>query len=162
MTGTLDRVAVLAEARWSGPDAPAIAGFVVSNFNPMVAEVARRCFAQRPPRPRTGVVLASVRGDTATAAAIAAAVAAGRRVPPLLFFQSNPNAVLGHIAARWGLIGPLVCASPTGEPLADALACAELLADEADEVLVITADLARTPDDTDQAHALLVTPVEAA
>ena len=32
-------------------------------------------------------------GDTATALAIGAAAAEGRRVPPLLFFQSNPNAV---------------------------------------------------------------------
>lgn len=167
MTTTATGLAVLAEVHWpehADDTAPPIAGFVVSAFNPMVAEVARRCLGLAPPTPRTGIVLASTRGDTATARATTEAVTAGRRVPPLLFFQSNPNAVLGHIAALHGLIGPLVCTSPTGDPLTDALACADLLAADADldAVLVIVADLAADPGETDHAHALLVTAMGAA
>jgi 3-oxoacyl-(acyl-carrier-protein) synthase len=148
---------VLARAEW--PDVPEdaltpIPGFVVSSFSPLVAEVAERCLRSRygaPPAEaelaaRTGIVLASVRGDVTTADAIGAAVREGRRVQPLLFFQSNPNAVLGHVAARWGLAGPVVCTSPTGEALPDALAVAALLIEGGDaaEVLVIAADLAES------------------
>jgi hypothetical protein len=177
---------VLARAVWpatEGDALPPIAGFIVSAFNPLVAEVAERClrahYGAPPADPEraetTAVVLASVRGDTATAAAVAAALAEGRRVPPLLFFQSNPNAVVGHITARWGLAGPVVCTSPAGDALADALAEAELLIVDGDatEVLVIVADLgsgagsgsgsgsgsgAQIDGDRDGAVALLVGP----
>lgn len=148
---------VYARAEWPAGDGaalPAIAGFVVSAFNPLVAEVADRClrahYGAPPADPvrgaRTGVVLASVHGDVTTADAVEQALRTGRRVPPLLFFQSNPNAVVGHITARWGLGGPVVCTSPTGDPLADGLAVAALLLADGDaaEVLVITADLAGT------------------
>ncbi|GLZ39785.1 beta-ketoacyl synthase chain length factor [Actinokineospora sp. NBRC 105648] len=164
---------VLAVARWPESDVdtvealPPIAGFVLSAFNPLVAELAERClrahYGQAPADPvrgaRTAVVLASARGDVTTTRAVTEALAAGRRVPPLLFFQSNPNAVLGHVAARWGLAGPVVCTSPTGDPMADALACAALLftAGEADEALVLTADLATGHGEPDQGAAVLVT-----
>lgn len=65
---------------------------------------------------------------------------------PLLFFQSNPNAVLGLVAARWKLTGPVVAVSPLGtvpgEMPPDALELAALLlADgDADQVLVIAAE----------------------
>lgn len=78
----------------------------------------------------------------ATAAAIASAVDRGRAVPPLLFYQSNPNAVVGHIAARWGLAGPVVCTIPAVRGLADAMDSAALLIEggEADAALVLLAD----------------------
>ncbi|MFF1797620.1 beta-ketoacyl synthase N-terminal-like domain-containing protein, partial [Kitasatospora sp. NPDC058263] len=85
------------------------------------------------------------------------------RVPPLLFFQSNPNAVLGHIAARWGLTGPVVSISPAdsvpGLVPQDALDLAALLlADgDADQVLVIAAEQAASAGGTDRAAAVLVT-----
>jgi beta-ketoacyl synthase-like protein len=162
--------AVLARGEWpAGPadELPAIAGFVQSSFSPLVAEAARRCLTARygaPPATtgHTGVVLASVTGDTATADAVAAALAAGRRVPPLLFFQSNPNAVVGYVTGLWGLFGPVVCLSPArdADPDADALDAAALLLDDgaADEVLVVTADLARRRDERDHAVAVLVGP----
>jgi 3-oxoacyl-(acyl-carrier-protein) synthase len=165
---------VLARGEWpAGPEdvpgaLPQIAGFVVSAFNPLIAQAAERClvahYGAPPADPavgtRTGVVLASVRGDTATADAVAAALAAGRRVPPLLFFQSNPNAVVGHVSARWGLAGPVACTSPAGDPLADGLAVAALLIEDgaADQVLVIAADLARHENESDHAVAVLVGP----
>ncbi len=139
-----------------------------SSFSPLVAELADRClqsyFGARPARPelggRTGVLLASTSGDVGTAAAVAAAVEAGRRVPPLLFFQSNPNAVVGYIAARWGLAGPVVCTMPADDTLADAHRSALLLlADgDADAVLVIVAEQAPAADGGDHGLAQLVGP----
>ncbi|MYW01971.1 beta-ketoacyl synthase N-terminal-like domain-containing protein [Streptomyces sp. SID3343] len=116
-----------------------------------------------PATSRTGLVLASAGGDRATALAIDTAAASGRRMPPLLFFQSNPNAILGHIAARWGLTGPVVAISPReaaapGRIPADALELAALLlADgDADRVLVIAAEQAEPAGGTDHGTAVLV------
>ena len=119
---------VLARSQWPalprtelpGIAPPGIPGFIISSFSPLAAELAQRCLRQYfgdPPADaerggRTAIVLASTTGDIATAAAIASAVDQGRAVPPLLFYQSNPNAVAGHIAARWGLAGPVVCTIP--------------------------------------------------
>ncbi|HVB42164.1 MAG TPA: beta-ketoacyl synthase chain length factor [Streptosporangiaceae bacterium] len=161
---------VLASGQWpGGPDdeLPAVAGFVVSEFSPLAAALADLCllgyFGSPPADPgrgeRTAIVLASSTGDVGTAAAVARAVQDGRRVPPLLFYQSNPNAVAGYIAARWGLAGPVVCTMPTGDPLTDALASASLLITDgdADAALVVVADagLAGPAEGT----ALLVGPV---
>ena len=160
---------ILAYARWPetrDDTLPQIPGFIVSSFNPLVAEAADRCLRRRgepaPDHQRTALLLASVGGDRATARAIADAVKTGRRVPPLLFFQSNPNAVLGHIAARHRLTGPVVCISPPGNSAAgipaDAFAEADwLLRDgDADEVLVIAAEQGAGPGETDRAEAVLV------
>ncbi|MEV6978340.1 hypothetical protein [Kitasatospora sp. NPDC093806] len=164
---------ILAEAVWPDPDAsaaeplPPLPGFAASSFNPLVAETAERCLRARhgsaPAPGRTALLLASTAGDRVTARAIDEAAAdPDRRMPPLLFFQSNPNAVLGHIAARWGLTGPVVAISPAATPPGrvpqDALDLAELLlADgDAEQVLVIAAEPADGPDGTDRAVALLV------
>jgi len=170
-------MAVLAGAHWpahEGDELPVIAGFVTSSFSPLAAALADLCLldyfgsapADQARGERTAIVLASSTGDLVTAAAIAAAVAQGRRVPPLLFFQSNPNAVAGHIAARWGLAGPVVCTIPARDAavgtsvsapasaleqaraddlanaLADAVTSAALLIEDgdADAALVIAAD----------------------
>jgi hypothetical protein len=143
----------LARAQWPAGDEgelPAVAGFINSDFSPLAAAVAERClrdFFGAPPADqargeRMAIVLTSGTGDLATAAAVADAVQAGRRVPPLLFFQSNPNAVAGYIAARWGLAGPVVCTMPTGDVLADAIESAGLLIESGDAAaaLVIVAN----------------------
>jgi 3-oxoacyl-(acyl-carrier-protein) synthase len=141
-----------------------IPGFVLSAFNPLVAEVAKRCLercAESVPR-HTALLLGSASGDVATARELADAVRTGRRVAPLLFFQSNPNAVLGHVASRHGLDGPVVCLGPTpgdAEPRERAFAEAELLLldDAADAVLVLLVE--QGPDATpeaDRAEALLL------
>ncbi len=160
---------VLAETRW--PDAGAaepepLPGFVYSSFSPLVAATAGRCLlrwygaAPIPPEEgeRVALILASVGGDVAIARAIAKAVDTGGRMSPLLFFQSVANAVLGHIATRWGIGGPLLCTSPVADPEADALALAAgVLADgDADIALVVLAEQACTADEEDQSHALLV------
>jgi len=147
---------VLARSAWPGsPPAalPAVPGFIISSFSPLAAHLAELCLLQyfgRPPADpargrQTAVVLASTTGDVATAAAVARAVDQGRAVPPLLFYQSNPNAVVGHVAARWGLEGPVTCTIPARRGLADALDSAALLIEggEASAALVILADQGR-------------------
>jgi 3-oxoacyl-(acyl-carrier-protein) synthase len=166
----LDRgghLTVLARAQWptQPPSAlPPIPGFIVSSFSPLAAELAQRClrqhFGEPPADPergrRTAIVLASTTGDIVTAAAIASSVDHGRAVPPLLFYQSNPNAVAGHIAARWGLTGPVVCTMPVRDGLADAIGSAALLIEgaEADNALVVLAD--QGGPDGDRGVAMLV------
>ncbi len=183
---------VLSYARWPETEddtLPEIPGFIVSSFNPLVAETAERCLRRRAaPDPasadaaeaeagiddggstllseagtrRTALLLSSVGGDRATAQAIADAVQNGRRVPPLLFFQSNPNAVLGHIAARSRLTGPVVCISPppqdiNGIPTAALAEARWLLRDgDADEVLLIAAEQGAAPGGRDRAEAVLL------
>ncbi|MEV6798019.1 beta-ketoacyl synthase chain length factor [Micromonospora rifamycinica] len=146
---------VLAQARWPEPGdgpPPPLPGFVHSTFAPLVAAAAGRCLQRRPaPAPagtRCAVVLVSAAGDRPSAAHVRSVVAAGGRVGPLFFFQSVPNSVAGQVAARWGLTGPVVCLSPTGDPRADATAEAELLLydGDADEALLVLIDEA--PDAT--------------
>jgi hypothetical protein len=148
-----DEPVVLARSAWPAePPAalPGVPGFIVSSFNPLAAHLAELCLLQYfgaapadQARGRaTAIVLASTTGDVATAAAVARAVDKGRPVQPLLFYQSNPNAVVGHIAARWGLEGPVTCTVPARRGLADAMDSAGLLigGGEAEAALVILAD----------------------
>ncbi|MFJ1754126.1 hypothetical protein [Kitasatospora sp. NPDC088134] len=156
---------VLAAARWpERPDdaLPPIAGFVESSFSPLVAETAERCLRRHygpPPAagaPRTALLLASPTGDTGTADALSLATGTGRRVAPLLFFQSNPNAVLGHLAARWQLDGPVVALGPGFEDEAELHTQARLLIEDgdADQVLAVTA----VQGPPDRATAVLLAP----
>lgn len=162
---------VLASARWPtapGDALPSVPGFVTSSFSPLVAEVARRCltahFGAPPVSPergaRTAILVASATGDLVTAAAVARAVDQGRRVPPLLFFQSNHNAVAGYVAARWGLQGPVLCTIPAGDALTDARRSARALIEDgaADAVLIVVANQARTSAEADHGVALLLGP----
>lgn len=136
-----------------------LAGFIESTFSPLVAEVAGRVLRGRD-QPQaagtvTAIVIVTALGDVTSAARVAAVVDAGGRVPPLLFFQSVPNAVAGYLAARWQLTGPVVCVSGTSAGLDVA---ALLIADaDADEALVVRADLAVTGGGRDRAAAVLVT-----
>ncbi|MBP2404243.1 hypothetical protein SNS2_2028 [Streptomyces netropsis] len=167
-------ISVLSRAEWpeAGDDPvkgpPKLAGFVVSSFAPLAAEAAERClrraYGEPPAQPgrdrRTAVLVVSKAGDTATDRAVAKAVDAGRSVQPLLFFQSVPNAVIGYVAKRWGLVGPVVCLSPAGDPEQEALATADLLLldDAADDALIVLLELASEDGAHDTATALLVGP----
>lgn len=161
---------VLSSAAWpaagAGPQAgpgtgdavPQLAGFIESSFSPLLAQVAGQALrgrpAGQPPGTVTAIVMVSALGDVTTAVAVAAAVDAGRRVSPLLFFQSVPNAVAGYLAAKWQLTGPVVCVTGTGAGLEVA---ALLLGDgDADEALVVRVDLAEGGSG-DRAAAILVT-----
>jgi hypothetical protein len=154
-------LAVSAAASWPESDddreVRPLAGFIVSTFSPLLAEVADRVLG-RPGEPSPGLVTALVivtaRGDVTSAADVATAVDAGGRVGPLMFFQAVPNTVVGYVAARWGLTGPVVCVDDIGT----GLDVARLLTDDADadEALVVWLDLAVTDEDTDHAAAVLV------
>lgn len=151
-------LAIRAEARWpespADDTAPSLPGFIVSGFSPIAAETAARCLSRRPATETeavTAVLITTSRGDRESAAHVARTVAANGLLGPLLFFQSVPNAVAGHIAARWNLTGPVVCLA---DP-ASALETAALLIEDrdADEVLLL-----RIEQGPDQAHAALLTP----
>jgi hypothetical protein len=171
VTPTLDRtrlaarvpaagLVTLASAAWPestvDSEPPPVAGFVVSTFSPLVAEVADRCLRRAPAGTAvTAVVLVSALGDVASAVHVAAAVDAGTRVLPLMFFQSVPNAVAGYVAASWQLTGPVVCVGDTAGGLDVARS---LIADgDADRALVVLIEQAGTEQaGTDVAAAVLV------
>jgi len=149
------------EAHWPMSDddsVPALAGFVVSDFSPLVAEVARRCLEQVTVSPRTAVIIVSATGDLQTATAIGRAVDAGQRPGPLLFYQAVPNAVAGYIAAKYGLAGPVVCLGPQAPGTAEGLAVASLLVrdGDADEALIISVEQELVAGEKGRATALLV------
>ena len=138
--GEVHDLVVRAEGYWPEPGddveagPPALPGFVLSTFNPLAAVVADRCLSALPdkPSPRTGVVLVSD-GDRISAEHVGQAVAEGKRIGPLFFFQSVPNSVAGLIAAKWGLRGPVVCVTDGGLDEA-----ALLIGDgDADQVLIV-------------------------
>jgi 3-oxoacyl-(acyl-carrier-protein) synthase len=150
-----------AEASWPMPgdeSVPALAGFVMSDFSPLVAEVARRCLEEVTVSPRTAVIIVSATGDLRTAAAIAKAVDAGQRPGPLLFYQAVPNAVAGYLAARYGLTGPVVSLGPQAPGVDEGLALASLfLRDgDADEALIISIEQKLATGEMDRATAQLV------
>lgn len=146
-------------------EVPPLAGFIDSPFSPLIAEVAGRAVSRRDqgcPRVQTAphevviaIVLVTARGDVASAAHVAARVDAGRRVPPLHFFQSVPNAVAGYLAARWQLTGPIVCVSG----VTAAMDAAALLIEDADadEALIVSVDLGLTGGAGHRAAAVVVT-----
>ena len=161
---------VTSSASWPESDSdgevPALAGFIDSAFSPLVAEVVARTLRGRDPSDWasgnrdaadrvTAVVVVTALGDVTSATRVAAVVDAGRRVPPLQFFQSVPNSVVGHLAARWHLTGPVACVTGTVAGLDMA---AQLIEDaDADEALVVRVDLKVTDGDRDRAAAVLVT-----
>ncbi|MFJ5231391.1 hypothetical protein ACIQBJ_16015 [Kitasatospora sp. NPDC088391] len=139
---------------------PPVPGFVGSSFGPLAAEAARRCLDRRPgpvaELPVTAVLLVAPLGDLGSAVRVAEAVDGGARLGPLLFFQAVPHAVAGHVAARRGLTGPVVCVAETAGALEVA---GLLLADgDADAVLLLRVDQATAPEAPDHAAAVLLTP----
>jgi hypothetical protein len=125
-----------------------VPGFVHSPYAPLVVAAAARCLGRRAAPPRTAVLLAGPRGDRPSADHVRAVVAAGGRPGPLFFYQSVPNSVAGHVAARWGLTGPVVCLAATGEPWAGGAAEAELLLYDGDAEAALLVDVEEAPDGT--------------
>ncbi|MFE1317422.1 beta-ketoacyl synthase N-terminal-like domain-containing protein [Kitasatospora phosalacinea] len=158
---------VLAAGRWpeSAADVapPVLPGFTGSSFSPLAAEAAGRCLDAYGPGPGaqlpvTAVVVASALGDVAGAVRVAEAVDGGGRLGPLLFFQAVPNAVAGHLAARRGLTGPVVCVggARSGFEVAEVL-----LADgDAELALLVLVEQAAGPGGADRAAAVLLAPQE--
>lgn len=134
----------LAEGRWDCGEPPGVPGFVVSAFNPLVVAAAERCLAQVETSRRTGIVIVTD-GDRVSADHVREAVAEGKRIGPLFFFQSVPNSVAGWIAAKWDLRGPVVCVTDGGRDEA------ELLIDDGDAEQVLIVQVT-----ADQAYAQIV------
>lgn len=136
--------------------APPVPGFIESQFNPLVHEVARRCLTAGGGEPETAVVLASGLGDTTTSDVASQNVAKGSVHNPLLFFQSVPTSILGHVARQFGITGSLTCVSGGQTLAASALEMADMLLDQDDlhQVLVIGVELQLNPR-TARVHALL-------
>jgi hypothetical protein len=85
---------------------------------------------------------------------VARAVDTDARIGPLMFFQCVPNAVAGHVAARWRLTGPVAC---LGDEQAALDAAGLLIEDaDADEVLLICVEQAVTAEEHDRAGAVLL------
>jgi hypothetical protein len=154
---------VLSCACWpeeeDGGEVTPLPAFIESTFSPLIAKVGERALGRRGPLPANGpvtaIVVVTALGDVTSAIRVATAVDSGRRVPPLLFYQSVPNAVAGYLAARWHLTGPVVCVSGTRAGLEVA---ALLIEDaDADESLVVRVDLAGPDGGEDHAAAILVT-----
>lgn len=156
-------LATVAYGSW--PHSPAdqqvepLPGFIESTFSPLVAQTAHRALHGRPTTTATtAVILVTALGDLTSAVAVAGAVDAARRVGPLMFFQSVPNAVAGHLAARFGLRGPVVCVSRVQTAIEVA---ASLIEDgDADDALVVWAEVATDPEDRDRAAAALIRPAD--
>lgn len=145
---------VLASAAW--PESPTdrvpptIPGFVVSTFSPLTAAAADRCLSRAAAvAPATAVVVVSRLGDVGSAVHVAEVVDRGGRPGPLMFFQAVPNAVAGHVAARWGLEGPVVCVAGGGIEVAGGL----IEDGDADEVLVVRVEQGSAGD---RAEAVLI------
>ncbi len=138
--------------RWiaGGETAPAQvrepAGFIASRFSPLVYTAVSRCLDAAGADldgARTGVVLASVLGDTTTADVASRNLAEGRVHNPLLFYQSVPTSILGYLGRERGIRGPLACVSAGADAAERARELAELTlaAGDADAVLVLYAEL---------------------
>jgi hypothetical protein len=132
---------------------PPLAGFMASDFAPLVYAVVRECVGD--PRSghllegvgdRVGIVLGSRRFDTVTLELSVEQVDRGQ-VSPILFYQAVPTAVLGRIARDYRVTGPVSCVAVTGDARAEVLELARvLLADDgARWVLGLTVEMDRDP-----------------
>jgi hypothetical protein len=100
------------------------------------------------------VIVVSPLGDLTGAVHLAEVTDSGGRPGPLMFFQAVPNAVAGHVAARWRLTGPVVCVGDTATGLDVA---ASLLQDgDAEQALLIHVDQAATAAERDRCAAVLL------
>ncbi|MFI0815425.1 hypothetical protein ACH4TX_03050 [Streptomyces sp. NPDC021098] len=144
-------------AAMSGPDAPPVAGFVESPFNPLVHQAVERALTARPgDGSRTAMVLASTMGDATTLDLGSRRLVAGQVHNPLLFMQSTANAILGQLSRDFAITGPLLCLSTVADLADELLATAELLweDDELDRVVLIGVELTGTERTTAAYRAL--------
>ncbi|MGW1500964.1 beta-ketoacyl synthase N-terminal-like domain-containing protein [Streptomyces mirabilis] len=143
----------------AGVNLPKVRGFVGSRFSPLVHAVARACLgtpeafaepetaAAEPGHSsgrRTGIVLATLFGDTTTTDTSTQRVMDGQVHNPLLFFQSVTTSILGHLTKLYGITGPLNCVSGATGLASQALAMSDvvLASGDVDEVLVVGVECA--------------------
>lgn len=132
-------------------DLPGVPGFIISRFNPLVNEVARRCLSVPVvgdvSGPGTAVVLGTVFGDSTTSDTASINLVTGDVRNPLLFYQSVPTTILGNVAREYGITGPVICLSVRKDPAAELAALTDLLFldNEIYRVLCIEVELATNP-----------------
>ncbi|MGW7050432.1 ketosynthase [Streptomyces sp. NPDC054887] len=131
-------------------EARRVPGFVESAFSPLVNAVIGRCLADvtggagfGDDGARTGLVLATLLGDSATADLGSRLLASGRVANPLLFFQSVPTTILGVVARDYGITGPTTCVALRGDLRGEALDLVDTILDDGmDQVLLVGVELA--------------------
>ncbi|MER5214841.1 ketosynthase [Streptomyces sp. NPDC002838] len=126
---------------------PALVGFAVSRFGPLVSAVVTACLSPSggpdnhvgQKGPKTAVVLATMYGDAVTVDTATQRLVAQKPPNPLLFYQSANTSVLSHVTRRYGIHGPLTCVSAVRDPAAEALRMADALLDDPalSQVLVV-------------------------
>ncbi|WP_409468011.1 ketosynthase [Streptomyces sp. HC307] len=126
---------------------PKVRGFVGSRFGPLVHAVGTACLgepetfagADGSAGRRTGIVLATMFGDTVTADTFTQHMIAGHVHNPLLFLQSVPTSILGHLTKQYGITGPLNCVSGGADLAVEALRLVDVLMGSGDvhQVLVV-------------------------
>lgn len=132
-------------------DLPGVPGFVISRFNPLVNEVARRCLSipgvGDVSGPGTAIVLGTIFGDSTTSDTASLNLVTGDVRNPLLFYQSVPTTILGNIARVYGITGPVICLSARKDPAAELAAVTDLLFldSEIHRALCIEVELATNP-----------------
>ncbi|MFJ9871288.1 beta-ketoacyl synthase chain length factor [Streptomyces sp. NPDC101165] len=131
---------------------PGVPGFVLSRFNPLIADVVVACLGEpgtdgdltAGSGASTAIVLATTYGDTTTSDVATQRLVDGQVHSPLLFFQSVTTSILGHLTKRYGITGQLSCVSAGTEPALAALELADVLLDEDDvtQVLIVGVETA--------------------
>ncbi|MEU6162856.1 hypothetical protein [Streptomyces tanashiensis] len=130
---------------------PPVPGFSGSPFSSLVVSAVDQCLGQLMPEQRvlmggdgTGILLASVSGDTATAETVGSQMVERRQISPLLFHQSVPNPVLSLVAKKYGITGAISCLSVPDAVEREARLVAETMVGDGDVdrvlVLVVGAD----------------------
>ncbi|SOD81005.1 ketosynthase [Streptomyces sp. Ag109_G2-15] len=139
-----------------------VPGFVESAFSPLIKSVIDRCLAGvtggeafGDEGARTGLVLATLYGDTVTADLGSKLLTSGRVANPLLFYQSVPTTILGVVARDYAITGPTTCVALRGDLRGEALDLVDTILDDGmDQVLLLGVDLATETRPLD-AHAQL-------
>ncbi|MEW2086647.1 ketosynthase [Streptomyces sp. NPDC005283] len=140
-----------------------VPGFVESAFSPLIKAAVDRCLADvtggeafGEEGARTGLVLATLFGDTVTADLGSKLLTSGLVANPLLFYQSVPTTILGVVARDYAITGPTTCVALRGDLRGEALDLVDMILDDGmDQVLLLGIDLATTESRPLSAHAQL-------
>ncbi|MBB5920137.1 hypothetical protein FHR81_001167 [Actinoalloteichus hoggarensis] len=134
----------------AGRALPALPGFAMSRFSPLVVATARLLLTAESGASigggTTGIVLATLFGDSTTVDQHTRRQLRGLPHNPLFFYESVHSACVGMISIEYGISGPISCLSLRREFTVEALAAADLLLedDAVERVVLIGAELAPT------------------
>ncbi|MGW7283006.1 ketosynthase [Streptomyces sp. NPDC054844] len=131
---------------------PKVRGFVGSRFSPLVHAAAQACLGapetfagpDGTAGHRSGIVVATLFGDTTTTDTSTQRVMEGQVHNPLLFFQSVTTSILGHLGKVYDITGPFNCVSGAADLAAEAMGVARVVLDsgDVDQLLVVGVECA--------------------